>query len=180
MVAFDSTIILALLEPEHCIPKHPITGDNVENAADRIDFLIETLQKDGEKIVIPTPALSEILVLAGDAGPEYLRHLESVAPFRVVDFDKRAAVQVAAMTSDAIFEGDKRDGSEETWAKVKYDRQIVAIAKVEGCSVIYSDDEGVRRVSEKNGMTVIKVADLPLPEKDPQQPLLLDSENRDL
>ena len=43
-------------------------------------------------------------------------------------------------------EGNKKDGSGEPWAKIKYDRQIVAIAKVIGASAIYSDD------GESNGL----------------------------
>ena len=34
------------------------------------------------------------------------------------------------MTRTAISRGDKKSGSRDTWAKVKYDRQIVAIARV--------------------------------------------------
>ena len=47
-------------------------------------------------------------------------------------FGTRAAVEAAAAHREAMLAGDKREGSSASWAKVKFDRQIVAIAKVEG------------------------------------------------
>jgi hypothetical protein len=44
------------------------------------------------------------------------------------------------MTRAAVDAGDKRVGSDATWAKVKFDRQIVAIAQVRRATAIYSDD----------------------------------------
>ncbi len=80
------------------------------------------------------------------------------------------------MTREAIEDGDKRGGGEGTWAKVKFDRQIVAIAKVEGANVIYSDDRNVQTFAAGVGISVVKVADLPLPPEDPQAPLPLEEE----
>ena len=76
------------------------------------------------------------------------------------------------MTRNALItETGKRDGNDGTWAKIKYDRRIVAIAKVEGAHTIYSDDMGVHRLARRVGITVIRIADLPLPPEDPQQEL---------
>ena len=51
-------------------------------AAARIDHLIEAREKRRETIVIPTPALSEVLVHADEAGPEYLEILNTTRCFR--------------------------------------------------------------------------------------------------
>ena len=59
-------------------------------------------------------------------------------------------------------------------AKVKVDRQIVAIAKVHEVDELYSDDEDVRRIGESVGVRVKGVADLPLPPVDPQRLLFAD------
>jgi hypothetical protein len=67
------------------------------------------------------------------------------------------------MTRDAIAAGNKRGGAQGTWAKVKYDRQIVAIAKVEAADTIYSDDEDVRKLAIQAGLAVMKISELPLP-----------------
>jgi hypothetical protein len=46
---------------------------------------------------------------------------------------------------------------------VKYDRQIVAVAKVCGATTIYSDDKDVRTLAKTVKIEVIGLADLPLP-----------------
>jgi hypothetical protein len=47
---------------------------------------------------------------------------------------------------------------------VKFDRQIVAVAKVNGAHTIYSDDDDVRKFATKAAMKVIATWDLPVPE----------------
>jgi hypothetical protein len=86
---------------------------------DRITYLVSELEKRKEKIIVPTPALSELLVRAGEAGPDYLDILNRHAAFKIVDFDQRAAVEVAAATREALAAGDKRGGSHSPWAKIK-------------------------------------------------------------
>ena len=44
---------------------------------------------------MPTPALSELLVRAGDAGPKYLEIIARSKFFRVAEFGTRAAVEAA-------------------------------------------------------------------------------------
>ena len=57
MVVFDASFLLFLFDPS--------TPASVPQAKERIDHLVETLSKAGEKIVVPTPALSECMVHAG-------------------------------------------------------------------------------------------------------------------
>lgn len=75
------------------------------------------------------------------------------------------------MTRDAIRSGDKRAGSDSAWQKVKYDRQIIAIARVRQASAIYSDDGGVRLFGEQLGMRVIPTWAMPLPPEPDQRSL---------
>lgn len=70
---------------------------------------------------------------------------------------------MAAAIREAIQEGDKKAGATGPWAKVKFDRQIVAIAKVQGADVIYSDDEDIVRYASRVNISVVRVADLPIP-----------------
>ena len=70
MAIFDATALLHFLEPNAPAPRDPGTNTPVVDAQQRIEFLIETLQEERETILIPTPVLSEVLVHAGDAGPQ--------------------------------------------------------------------------------------------------------------
>jgi predicted nucleic acid-binding protein len=163
MVVFDATTLLLLLSPNISPPNDPVTGQPVKFAKERIDSLVAHLEKEKIKIIIPTPALSEILVRSGRAGPNYLEQITTSSAFKIVPFDIRAAVEVAAMTRQAVDQGNKRSGIDSPWAKIKYDRQIVAIAKVEAASAIYSEDDDVRRLSQSENITVIRVSELPVP-----------------
>jgi hypothetical protein len=72
------------------------------------------------------------------------------------------------MTRAAIDTGDKRGGSAAAWAKVKFDRQIVAIAKVARATAIYSDDADVRVLAATENIAVIGLAELPLAPEEAQ------------
>jgi hypothetical protein len=56
-------------------------------------------------------------------------------------------------------------------AKIKFDRQIVAIAAAEGASAIYSDDSDVINYAKEAGIQGYRLADLDLPPEDPQTAL---------
>jgi hypothetical protein len=165
MVVFDATTLLLLLAPDAAVPKDS-DGNLISYPRERIDGLVAELTKSKTKIVIPTPALSEALVRAGKiAAAQYLARIRRSAQFRIEPFDERAAVEVALMTKDAMDKGDKKAGSADTWAKVKFDRQITAVAKVNGASTIYSDDGNLARFARAQGLRVISVAQLPIPDE---------------
>ena len=155
MIAFDAHFVMLALRP--AIPA------SVDRAKDRVTNLLAELQKAGERILIPTPALTEFLVHAGAAAPLYLDELQRSAKFKIAPFGIRAAVEVAAAIEGAIKKGSKRDGSKDTWAKVNFDRQIAAIAKVEGARALYTDDGNLKKFAEKLGIEVLMLGDVPLP-----------------
>lgn len=72
---------------------------------------------------------------------------------------------MAAMLRDEPKKRKKelRNAGAETWAKLKFDRQIVAIAKVVGATTVYSDDDGVETVATRSKIQVTRTCDLPLP-----------------
>ena len=174
MVVIDATILLLLLRPESAGPVDA-AGRPVEHAPARVDFLIRELENLGSRILIPTPALSEVLVRAGATASQQIIDAINKRPvFRIEAFDTRAAIEVAAMTRSALDAKAKRGASDSTWAKIKYDRQIVAIARVNQASTIYSDDRDIRSIAAQVDISVIGLADLHLPPEAAQHELPLD------
>jgi predicted nucleic acid-binding protein len=159
IVLFDATFLMLFLDPR--------IMDGV-GANPKIDHLVDTLNKAKSRIIVPTPALSEVLVGARDAAPAYLAIISGSRFFRIEPFGTKAAVEAAEMTRNAIAMGDKRGGVESSWQKVKFDRQIIAIAKVTGCGTIYSDDADVRRLAEQVAIPTVMLAQLPDPPAPPQ------------
>ena len=168
MVVFDASILVLLFDPDARPPTDPETGQPVSRCKERLEYLIATFEREQTKVIIPTPVLSEALVRAGEAGPAYLEELGRSARFKILPFDTRAAVELAQLTREALDRGDKKEGTDAPWSKVKFDRQIVAIARTEGAEVIYSDDTDIRRFGKRLGIEVIGIAELPLPPEDPQ------------
>ena len=177
MVVFDSTVLLLILDPKAKPPLDPQTGEPVDRASDRIEYLIDTLNNDQQKIIIPTPVLSEVLVNAGGAMPQYLDTLNSQSVFRIAPFDQKAAIEAALAHRDALDRGGLRVDSsnpDATKTKIKFDRQIVAIAKAEGAEAVYSDDDDVIGYAKKAGLKAYRTANLELPPEDPQQKMDFD------
>ncbi len=168
MAVFDATALLLFLEPDAKPPLDPETRAPIADVGARVEFLVEALEKRREAIVIPTPALSEVLVHAGDAVPAHLKLLNSNRCFRIEPFDERAAVELAAMTHDAMAAGDLRAGTDATRAKLKFDRQIIAIALTRGETTVYSDDGDIAKLGEPLGLEVIPSHALPKRPEDPQ------------
>lgn len=163
MAVLDATALLYFFEPEARPPIDPATGQPVTNATGRIKLLVDTLEERREAIVIPTPALSEVLVHANEAAPQYLEILNKTSRFRTASFDERAAIELAEMTRSALSAGDLRAGTNATRAKLKFDRQILAIAKIEGEDTIYSDDRDISTLGEPIGFTIVPIHKLPSP-----------------
>src|SRR5258708_5972227 len=125
MVVLDTTALSLLLRPGARAPLDPATGAPVAYARERLEGLIEALQKARTVVIIPAPVLSELLIRAGTAGPGIVAAIQRSAAFRVAAFDTRAAIELAQITNASLTTArDKREASAAPWAKIKFDRQI--------------------------------------------------------
>lgn len=97
MVVFDTSVLLLLLDPDAGVPLD-LNGDPVTGPKERIEYLVQGLSEAKTAIIIPTPTLSEALVVAGDAADDYLTEIEHSYRFSIEAFDTRAAIEVAVMT----------------------------------------------------------------------------------
>jgi hypothetical protein len=196
MVVIDATILMLFLRPDAGAPVG-IDDAPIEKPKERIEYLISQLTKARERIIIPAPVLSEVLVraLPGDA-QRLVEQMSSHAIFRIEPFDALAAIELAIMTRNAIDGGlnPKRRNAQATYAKLKFDRQVVAIAKVVRATTIYSDDGDIYRIAKRENIKVVGLNDMTLPDeaaqftmqleapdqgRDEEDPPRADSEERD-
>jgi hypothetical protein len=167
MVVIDATILLLVLKPGVGVPKGQ-NGKPVDRAVERVNYMISECDRGGIRVIVPTPALADALVgVPAKTAIQIVDQIESrYWSIKIVPFDQRAAIEVAAMSRDPRDKHPSRDRA-ATWAKLKYDRQVVAIAKVNGATTIYSDDRKLRALAAREGIQVLGVADLPLPPEEP-------------
>lgn len=120
MVSVDAGVLSLLLYPGAKPPDDPNTRKPVEKAHERVEQLIDDLDAANERIIIPAPALSEFLVLAGPDGPQYLSEIALQSHIYIQPFDQMAAVELAAMELLARTKGSKRHPLPATtpWQKV--------------------------------------------------------------
>ena len=163
ILAVDSSALALLVNPDTTPPTDPATGAQLDRANERIQHLLAGMTSS-DVVLVPTPVLAEVLVKAGDAAPDILLALQSRARLRVVSFDERAAIEVAQMHRDAEAGGDKRGGAITPWQKVKFDRQIIATARVHGATKLFADDGQLVRFARLIGMEVVSTWELPVPE----------------
>jgi len=173
----DATF-LSLLFHDKCPTPDGVDGKPVQAAKERVQYLVKRLNKEKAVIVIPTPALSELLtIVETKVIPTILKELEKSTRFRIESFDTKAAVEAALLTRDAIAEGKaKKDSLQSNWSKIKFDRQIVAIAKASGCDTLYSDDSDMEIHCKRAKLELVRTADLPVPPEAIPPPLIAEIE----
>jgi hypothetical protein len=101
------------------------------------------------KIILPTPALAEFMLLAADRWIEYLTIIRRKAIFEIAGFDDPETIELVEHWLK-FGDGKKlKAGTPETWAKLKYDRQIAAIAVTRRVERIYSTDVDLKKFAER-------------------------------
>lgn len=169
IIAIDASVLLHLIDPS--LPARPDSSGQVPlRCQERVNYFIEQCSKNGDRLLIPTPALSESLVQAGDAGPAWLAALHGQRSVRIAPFDEKAAVECAALAK-----GRGQRSKASTRAKAKFDEQIVAIAVAEQCELLLSDDGDLYRLAPSS-LKVKGIGDLELPPEDRQGRLFGDGQ----
>ena len=97
----------------------------------RLNLLLDAVTKAKGAIIIPTPAVSELLIRTDEGTAAWLQGLQKRNAVRVASFDLRAATECALIHRLAEKAGGKRSGARasDAYQKIKVDRQIAAIAK---------------------------------------------------
>lgn len=170
MVVFDTSTIILSLDPNATPPIDPATGKPVEKCKRRVEHLLDNLSKAKTPILIPTPVLAEYLVKAGPNKQAYLDRFFGSRNFEIGPFDVRAAVECAELLGDPDL-GKKKLDAKTTKAKIKFDRQIIAIAKVRQASRLFTDDNPLAELARANGIAAVMTWEIPLPQEDPQTKL---------
>jgi hypothetical protein len=173
-VGFDNTMLSILLNPNGRIPTDARTGRPVVNAKRRAENLVAALEKNRQKIIIPTPAVAELLTAIGPTAQEYFSIIAKSRLFEVAAFDVRCAIELACLNRDIFATTDPKN-PDEIYQKIKIDRQIIAIFKVAGVENVYTDDNGFAKRARLCGMVPVFTSELELPAADRQLDIKFDA-----
>src|SRR3954462_516812 len=154
-IAIDATTLSVMLNPKSRLP--------VDYARERITGFIARAEKERRRLIIPAPAVAELLTAIGPTSADYIRVINRKAVFEVRAFDEVAAVELAFLNRDVFASLDKKNKLER-WQKIKVDRQIIAIARVADCEQILTEDEALGNRARLCEIEPLRVADLPIPE----------------
>ena len=110
MVAIDNTTLALLLHPKAKPPNDPATKLPLTKAQERIEHLITDLDAESERIIIPTPVLSEFLILAAKDGQLYLEKIQAARTLLIKPFDEEALIDkleiLGLVSRDVVDETD--------------------------------------------------------------------------
>lgn len=159
---FDTNFLLLLLKPEAPVPPDFETNQMPDRACERIECFVKEMSKNKGKIVIPSVVLAEFLLFTGKDHAKYSDIIKKKSVFDIAGFDHPEAI---ILVEQALGDGRLKTKSpnDQTRAKLKYDRQIAAIAKTARATAIYSTDQDLHRLARRLDIKACNIKDLPYP-----------------
>src|SRR5690606_5642516 len=119
VILIDTSVLIYLIDPNTPPPRDPSTGEPVSRCKDRIELFIQENRK--QKILIPTPAYSEIMVRAGSQITDVISILSTSNVFKIEAFDEAAAIECALLNAYSLGCNSKMPiDPDESKAKVKF------------------------------------------------------------
>jgi rRNA-processing protein FCF1 len=170
MVVFDTSVLAISLDAGASVPLDPRTSLPIESCRERINHLLAALSANKTRVIIPTPVMAEYIVSGGPDKEKRVAQISGSKAFRVEPFDLRAAVECALIEDADTATGRLLDHN-ATKAKIKFDRQILAVAISRGASTIYTGDAKLASRAKQCGIDSVLTWDLPMPPIDPQRKL---------
>ncbi|PBI78646.1 twitching motility protein PilT [Rahnella victoriana] len=163
-IIFDTNILIQAMNgmKDGCKLTNPEDGVEIPDPSRRVEALIDMIENRGGNIIIPTPVLAEYLVgINKNDQQTHLSLIQRKSCFEIANFDEIAALECAQMPSIQELKSMMKS---DTANKVKFDRQIISIAKSLNVDEIWTHDIGVFRRCKEMEIVVKSLADIePVP-----------------
>lgn len=172
-VIIDTNILICMMldvEPQG-LWINPRDNTKVDNVHLRAKALKDYIEQIGGVIIVPTPVLAEYLVgIDKEKHIDHVNLISSMSCFELVSFDEIAAIECAKLpTLQEIRQ--LASSAENTSSKIKFDRQIISIAKANNVNEVWSHDKNVFKKCTDLGISIKSLADIaPPPEQFPLYP----------
>lgn len=170
MVVFDTSVLAIAFDENASVPIDPSTGAPLERCRERMDYLLKTIAANKARILLPTPVISEFMVHGGPDREKRLNLINSSRAFTIAPFDLRAAIECSLIETVTSKSKVISDFNQETKAKVKFDRQILATAISRKANTIYTGDKQLASKAKQCGLAAVLTWELELPPEKPKSP----------
>lgn len=164
-IVIDTNVLVQIMQDESAKDlADPKTGRVIEDGFRRAEALIERVETLKAVAIIPAPVLAEYLI--GLEPKTYQLHLDIIngsASIEVIPFDQSAAIECALLVNE---QEKKMMNAEAQQAKLKFDRQILAIAISSGAKELWTHDKTLYRRCAASCIVPMSLADIdPKPEQ---------------
>ncbi|KAA3669540.1 type II toxin-antitoxin system VapC family toxin [Pectobacterium carotovorum] len=159
-IVFDTNVLVQAIAGTKagCTLSNPANGENIPDLERRMDALIDHVEANRGKIIIPTPVLAEYLVGIDKSHHQtHLNLIQCQSCFEIAPFDEIAAIEYAQMPSIKEL---KAMMAKDTANKVKFDRQIISIAIALNVDEVWTHDKGVYNRCNELGIVAKSLADI--------------------
>ncbi|AON05419.1 TPA: type II toxin-antitoxin system VapC family toxin [Pseudomonas aeruginosa] len=158
-IVIDTNVLVQIMQDDGATDlMNPETGEVVDDAFRRAVALVEQIETMKGTVILPAPVVSEYLL--GIERSSYQTHLDiinSAKSIEVVPFDQLAAVECALLVTNQELKNMDPDAK---MAKLKYDRQILAIAVASGAKEIWTHDKQLFKRARAVGITPKSLSDI--------------------
>lgn len=138
--------------------------DSSDTLEERFDLLLEQLTESTKQIVIPSPVLAEVLAAQNANENKILSIISNQSQIKISEFDQRQSIEFGHMFRSAQRGAENRNS-------FKFDLLILACARAEGASIIYTADKNLKKKAIRLGIQAISFNDLERPViKPPTEP----------
>lgn len=164
-IVIDTNVLVQIMQNENAKDlADPETGAVIEDGFRRAEALVERVETLKTVAVIPAPVLAEYLIgLEPGTYQEHLDIINGSAFIEVVSFDQASAIECAYLVND---QERKMMDPDAKQAKLKFDRQILAIAIAVGAKELWTHDKTLYRRAANSPVTPRSLADIgPQPEQ---------------
>lgn len=138
--------------------KNPETGNTIERASARAAALIEQIDQRDGLVIIPAPVLAEYLIgIDQGSYQEQIDLLNSFSCIEITSFDQLAAIECALLVNE---QEHKTLDPEATKAKLRVDRQILAMTLAIDADELWTHDTGLFKKAKASGITTKSLANV--------------------
>ena len=160
MIVVDAVFLVLMIDPES-------TQDN--GRAGKVKHFVEGLSKTNTVVMIPSPAIAELVAGRAQKIEEVVETLRRLKGFIVQPFDEVIAIETGERIAFHQASLKPHDRATHWRVTMKYDAMIAATAIVRGASELYTDDANLGKYLTGSSVTLRLIDDLPSPPEDPQQ-----------